>query len=172
MTVRLRAVTSEDVPLLERWRGRPEDEGEFNDFGLSRQGPSTLRRSVEEGTVIGADGGLLVVEVDGQPIGSVSWHSEHYGPNPESRCFNIGIALVPAGRGRGHGTAAQRMLADYLFATTTVNRVEASTDVDNVAEQRALERAGFTREGVIRGAQFRRGGWHDLVGYSRLRSDG
>jgi RimJ/RimL family protein N-acetyltransferase len=49
--------------------------------------------------------------------------------------------------------------------------VEASTDVENLAEQRALERAGFTREGVLRHAQFRDGGFRDLVLYSRLRGD-
>lgn len=171
MAVRLRAVTADDVPLLESWRGSPELEGEFNDFG--RPGPGTsVRQRVTEGTAVGAEGGQLVVEADGVPIGTVSWHRVRYGPNPESWCLNIGIALVPSGRGHGHGSAAQRMLADYLFATTSVNRVEASTDVANVAEQRALERAGFTREGIIRGAQFRRGQWHDLVGYARLREDG
>jgi RimJ/RimL family protein N-acetyltransferase len=63
------------------------------------------------------------------------------------------------------------MMADYLFAHTTVYRVEASTDVTNFPEQNALKRAGFTREGVIRGAQFRLGQWRDLVLYSRLRTD-
>ena len=43
--------------------------------------------------------------------------------------------------------------------------------MDNLAEQRALERAGFTREGVLRHAQFRDGGFHDMVLYSRLRDD-
>jgi RimJ/RimL family protein N-acetyltransferase len=43
--------------------------------------------------------------------------------------------------------------------------------VSNVAEQRALEKAGFTREGVNRQAQFRAGAYHDLVLYARLRSD-
>lgn len=52
-----------------------------------------------------------------------------------------------------------------------MNRIQASTDVTNVAEQRALEKAGFTREGVLRGAQFRDGSWHDLFLYSLLRSD-
>jgi RimJ/RimL family protein N-acetyltransferase len=52
-----------------------------------------------------------------------------------------------------------------------VHRVQASTDVLNVAEQRALERAGFQREGVLRGAQWRRGAFHDLVSYARLRTD-
>ena len=66
---------------------------------------------------------------------------------------------------------AQRLLAEHLLATTPSHRVEASTDVENVAEQRALERAGFVREGILRGAQFRDGTWHDLVLFSLLRSD-
>ena len=37
-------------------------------------------------------------------------------------------------------------LAAYLFATTRVNRVEASTDIENRAEQRSLEKAGYVRE--------------------------
>jgi RimJ/RimL family protein N-acetyltransferase len=61
------------------------------------------------------------------------------------------------------------MLAERLFASSGVNRVEAMTDVENVPEQRALEKAGFTREGVVRGAQYRHGAWHDLVVYSLLR---
>lgn len=59
---------------------------------------------------------------------------------------------------------------DGRFSTTTSNRVEADTDVENVAEQRALQRAGF-RDGVVRGAQYRSGRWRDLVLYSLLRSE-
>ncbi len=158
MAVALRPVTAQDLPLLDQWRQDPKAEGEFNDFGLE-----PARSTVE--------GNHLVVEVDGEPIGTVSWQEVRYGPNDDSRAINIGIALIPSARSVGHGSAAQRMLAAYLFATTPVNRVEASTDVDNIAEQKALERAGFTREGVLRGAQFRDGGWHDLVGYARLRDD-
>jgi hypothetical protein len=49
--------------------------------------------------------------------------------------------------GRGYGSAAQRLLVRYLFAHTQVNRVDAITDITNVGEQRALEKAGFTRAG-------------------------
>jgi RimJ/RimL family protein N-acetyltransferase len=52
-----------------------------------------------------------------------------------------------------------------------VQRVEASTDVENVAEQRSLEKAGYQREGVLRRAQYRAGDWHDLVVYSVLRGE-
>ena len=40
-----------------------------------------------------------------------------------------------------------------------------------LAEQRALEKAGFTREGVVRGSTFRQGRWHDQVLSSVLRDD-
>lgn len=74
----------------------------------------------------------------------------------------------PDCRGRGIGSRAQALLADELLATSDANRVEADTDVENIPEQRPLEKAGFIREGVLRGAQWRNGAWHDQVVYSRL----
>ena len=117
--------------------------------------------------------GVLIVErmSDAAPIGTVGWHVVRYGPNPGSDAWNIGIELRPEARGHGFGTEAQRQLTDWLFANTSVNRIEAQTDVANVAEQRSLAKAGFTREGIARGSQFRAGGYHDLVTYSRLRDD-
>ena len=58
-----------------------------------------------------------------------------------------------------------------LFATTLANRLQAITDVDNLAEQKALERAGFRRGGVLRGLAFIGGRWRDGVLYARLRDD-
>ena len=66
---------------------------------------------------------------------------------------------------------AQRLLVRYLFAHTQVNRVEATTEITNAADQRALEKAGFTREDVLRGTTFRQGRWHDQVIYSVLRDE-
>ena len=83
----------------------------------------------------------------------------------------IGIWLRSAARGRGLGGAAQRALAELFFTHTAVNRVEAHTDVDNIAEQRALAAAGFTREGLIRGAQWRDGAYRDGYLYAIVRSD-
>jgi RimJ/RimL family protein N-acetyltransferase len=91
MVVALRPVTAQDLPLLDQWRQDPKAEGEFNDFGLE-----PARATVE--------GNHLVVEADGEPIGTVSWQEVRYGPNDESRAINIGIALVPSARGVGHGS--------------------------------------------------------------------
>jgi ribosomal-protein-alanine N-acetyltransferase len=78
---------------------------------------------------------------------------------------------MPEYRGKGLGAAAQRLLATYLFSTTIAHRLQASTDVENIAEQRALERAGFRREGLMRGVAFVAGRWRDGYLYSRLRHD-
>lgn len=168
--VRLRDATLDDLDLLESWETR-EMRGEFNDFGLPPR--LSLREALAKGPLRNERNGTLIVErvSDGRPIGTVGWHAVGYGPNDASRAWNIGIALIPDGRGQGLGGAAQRLLAEELFATTDVYRVEASTDVENVPEQRALEKAGFVREGIQRGAQDRAGTRHDLVTYSRLRTD-
>lgn len=169
--VRLRDVALADADMLDAWRAIKEP-GSFNDLGQSSK--PTPRDVLEQGLGLRDERrGTVICErlEDDAPVGSLSWHAVGYGPNPESQCFNIGIELVAAMRGKGYGSEAQRLLADWLFSASGVNRVEASTDVDNVPEQRALEKAGFMREGAARGSQWRAGGHHDLVIYARLRSD-
>jgi RimJ/RimL family protein N-acetyltransferase len=144
--------------------------GEFQWVGYGNT--ARFRQAVLDDQIFTADGGALaVVDDDGVLCGDVSWHRERTGPTEDSFCWNIGILLLPEQRGKGHGSAAQRLLAAYLFDHTTANRVEADTDVTNVAEQRALESAGFTREGVLRGRQWRQGAWRDVVVYSKLRGE-
>ena len=166
----LREVTADDVELVDAWEADPLVKGEFNDFGVPHH---SIRESVEAGTVVGDDHGMLIIErvADSEPIGTIGWRAVSYGPTTGSRAWQLGISIIPEGRGQGFGSEAQRMLADHLFATTDAFRVEASTDVDNIAEQRALEKAGYRREGINRGAQVRPTGRHDLILYARLRTD-
>jgi RimJ/RimL family protein N-acetyltransferase len=122
----------------------------------------------DDGETVPGEHHRAVIVVDDDIIGTMSWHAVHYGPTVGSRAWSMGIALAPQWRGQGWGSLAQRLLADHLLASA--HRVEASTDVDNVAEQRSLEKAGFHREGILRGAQLRADGrHHDLVMYARTR---
>jgi RimJ/RimL family protein N-acetyltransferase len=156
----LRPVVVEDLPLL------AGGDVTYDDFGPRPPRTEPYSPALRE------FGGLAVcAAAGGQLLGSVSWVWQQWGPMPESRNPMIGIWLRPEARGRGAGTAAQRALAELFFQHTTVNRVEACTDVENIAEQRALERAGFTREGTVRGAQWRAGAFHDCYSYSILRAD-
>jgi RimJ/RimL family protein N-acetyltransferase len=100
-------------------------------------------------------------------VGDLSAHAVRYGPSPGSRAVSIGISLVDEHRGQGIGAIAQRLLAEELHERGIV-RVEASTDVENIAEQRALRRAGFEYEGTLRLAQARRDGLHDLQVWSHV----
>jgi len=114
---------------------------------------------------------LLAITKEGAVAGDVSYRVVKHGGGLANRVYEIGVTIAPAQRGKGFGTEAQRLLATYLFATYPIARVQATTDITNIGEQRALERAGFTREGVLRQAQFRAGSWHDMVMYSKLRGE-
>ena len=170
-TAYLRPVEHADLTLLANWTNDPAHNSEYNTFGFQHAG--RLEEEFNKNGLLDRRGGaLLVVERETEDIiGSVSYHQIAYGPNEGSQAYNTGITLSPDYRGKGYGSEAQGLFADYLFSTHPVMRVEAATDVTNVAEQRALEKAGFTREGVARKAQWRAGAWHDLIVYSKLRGE-
>jgi Acetyltransferases, including N-acetylases of ribosomal proteins len=167
----LRPVLSSDLELLQKRKSDAVYEGEFNNFGLVRS--NQLEEHFAQDGLLDRNFGNLVVETvsEHQFVGSVSYHAVHYGPGGMSQVYNIGISLDPDQRFKGYGVEAQRLLAHYLFATYPVERIEATTDVQNIPEQRALAKAGFQREGVLRRAQWRNGSWHDMVLFSILRDE-
>jgi len=165
VVTRLRPARPDEAELLRTWHGNPQSE--YEEWGPPPPGiAATETFPVPHGLAE-----LVITDGDDLPLGTLGWHQVLHGPSVGSIALDIGINLRPEHRGHGHGSRAQRMAAEYLFATFAVHRVQASTDVENVAEQKALERAGFVREGLIRGAQWRAGAWHDLVSYARLRDD-
>jgi RimJ/RimL family protein N-acetyltransferase len=168
--VSLRPLTAADLERAERVANDPEYNGPFGTFALAADG-DVRRRFELDGYLNHDHGRLIVVDASGATVGVVSYIAIFHGPPPSNRVYNIGIDIDPAHRRRGYGAAAQALLARYLFDTYTIERVEASTDVENVAEQRALERAGFTREGILRHAQWRAGAWRDVCLYSKLRGE-
>jgi RimJ/RimL family protein N-acetyltransferase len=168
--VSLRPLTAADLERAERVANDPEYNGPFGTFALAADG-DVRRRFELDGYLNHDHGRLIVIDASGATVGVVSYIAIFHGPPPSNRVYNIGIDIDPAHRRRGYGAAAQALLACYLFDTYTIERVEASTDVENVAEQRALERAGFTREGILRHAQWRAGAWRDVCLYSKLRGE-
>ncbi len=163
----LRLVAEDDLPILERLTQDPGATGEFAWVGWHNL--TRYRQWWADNRLISDDIGILMVVKAADRLGFVSWHKVT--STPGYYYWNIGIALLAEARGHGYGTEAQRLLARYLFAHTTVHRIEAATELGNVAEQRALEKAGFTREGVLRGVGWRDGAHRDGVWYSMLRTD-
>jgi ribosomal-protein-alanine N-acetyltransferase len=166
---RLRPIEEADLDLLRRLDTDPAASQPFEWTGF--RDPGARRRRWEQDGWIGRDSTQLAVALpDGALAGIVSWRAIKTG-GPEGGCLEIGALLFPEHRGRGVGTAAQRLLVEYLFATTLVNRLQAVTDLENLAEQRVLERIGFRREGVLRGLAFIGGRWRDGALYAQLRGE-
>ena len=170
--IRLRPVTEADLGMFRRFVVEP------GLIGLDWPGfrdPNAVQLRFDTDTYLGEDNGRLIVDVapgtqpGNEPAGLVSYRKRYYGT--QAFCWEIGIALLPEWRGLGIGWRAQAMFCSYLFENTPVQRIEAATHAENATEQRSLEKAGFTLEGVIRAAEFRAGQWHDGYLYSRLRTD-
>lgn len=167
--VHLRPFLEGDLELLARDAIDPAFSMPYEWSGY--RSPGASRRRWEEDGFLDKDPRQLVVAEHGDVgLGWVMWRD----PNLFGRqgwAWEIGIILAPEHRGRGVGTAAQRLLAEHLFDTTIVHRLCANTAADNVAEQRALEKSGFRREGVLRQAGFRGGRWRDGILYALLRNE-
>jgi RimJ/RimL family protein N-acetyltransferase len=83
----------------------------------------------------------------------------------------IGYWVAPWGRRHGAATAATRTLSEYAFSAG-YGRIQLRTEYENTPSQRVAIAAGYTREGVQRGAGLTRdGSRHDLVVWSRLAGD-
>jgi len=165
--VALRPVAEDDLTVLEGFLVDPETAAPFQWFGWWDTG--RWRRQWAEDGLLGGDGGHLMVVRGAQRLGFVAWRKVR--PTRTTSYWSMGIGLLVEARGQGVGTEAQRQLVRYLFAHTTAVRIEADTEAENSAEQRALEKAGFTREGVMRSVVFRDGQWRDGVRYGILRGD-
>ena len=85
---------------------------------------------------------------------------------------SVGYWLLEDGRGKGRATRAVRLMASWALPEMRLGRLQLHTDPENVASQRVAERAGFTREGVLRADNGRREGTRaDAVVYSLLPQD-
>jgi ribosomal-protein-alanine N-acetyltransferase len=92
--------------------------------------------------------------------------------DPKVNMASIGYTLNEACWGRGLATQTVAALADYLFGTIQVNRIQAFVMPANVKSANVLLRNGFAQEGTIRQGAFWAGkGVVDLELYARLRGE-
>jgi len=107
---------------------------------------------------------VVVNDEDGQIIGSTSFHDIV----PAVRRLEIGYTWYAKRVQRTHvNTACKLLLLTHAFETLKSNVVGWRTDNFNFASQRAIERLGAKKDGVIRGHALRRDGTiRDTVMYS------
>jgi RimJ/RimL family protein N-acetyltransferase len=90
---------------------------------------------------------------------------------PDDDACNFRILLGPAGRDRGIGSEATRLLIGHAFAATRLHRISLEVFAFNPRARRAYEKAGFVVEGTLRETFTFDGEYIDAVLMSVLRPD-
>lgn len=111
----------------------------------------------------------VVDEASGRVLGSTSYHDIL----PEVRRLEIGYTWYARRAQRTHvNTCCKLLLLTHAFEVLACNVVGWRTDNFNFASQRAIERLGARKDGVIRGNVLRRDGTiRDTVMYSLHRGE-
>jgi ribosomal-protein-serine acetyltransferase len=113
------------------------------------------------------DGMQTAIEIGGRIAGVVGVH----GVSWLHGSTTIGYWLAEEFTGRGIMTAAVRAYARHAFGMWGLHRMELRAAVGNTRSQAVAERAGFVREGVLRGAERVGDRHHDLVVYGALATE-
>lgn len=158
--IRLRVREKEDLPMLTEWFNNPEFIG-----GEYQPSPQRSRAEMEkmlEGVPFPPK--VFIIEKnDGTKIGYIGCG--------KTTCHEIGYSIAPSERSKGYCTEAIKIMVDYMFLSEQIVRIQAQTDVRNIASQKALDKAGFKKEGIVRKLIFIRGKWRDEYLYSILREE-
>lgn len=108
-----------------------------------------LIASIGDLPVLAEQGRLLALAAVDARSGDVVGGGTLHHLDAERKIVEIGYFVLPHARRRGIATTIARLLAQHAF-TLGIERVAAYVNVGNVASERVVERAGFTREGVVR----------------------
>jgi ribosomal-protein-alanine N-acetyltransferase len=84
---------------------------------------------------------------------------------------HIGYWLGESHAGRGLMVDALGLLSRFAFETMRLHRIEAACIPDNTRSIRVLEKAGFTREGLLRSYLKINGKWRDHFLYGLISDD-
>lgn len=106
----------------------------------------------------------VIDEMTGKAIGSTSF----YNIMPEAKRLEIGYTWYAKSYWRSRvNTTCKLMLMTHAFETLKYQTIGLRTDIINSQSQRAIERLGLKRDGVIRGDRIRQDGTiTDSVVYS------
>jgi RimJ/RimL family protein N-acetyltransferase len=167
LDIDLRLVAEGDLEELSSLWADVEARGQFYPLGLTPW--PAYRRDYEETGFWGKDYGRMVIAAkDGEILGQIAY----FQPAPYLDALEIAyIILKPERRGQGVMSEALRLFCGYLFETRKMNRLQLTVVPGNVASQRVAEKAGFQREGLLRGTVFLHGRNQDMQMFALLRDE-
>ncbi|ONI69833.1 GNAT family N-acetyltransferase [Kribbella sp. ALI-6-A] len=109
----------------------------------------------------------IVDKASGEAVGEVVLNEY----DPDNRSCNFRILIGPAGRNRGLGTEATRLIVGYGIERLGLHRISLGVYAFNPRAQRAYEKAGFVVEGRLRDELYWDGEWVDSIVMSVLETE-
>jgi RimJ/RimL family protein N-acetyltransferase len=109
----------------------------------------------------------IVRSRDGALLGSISLMRFAW----EHARGEVGYWLARPARGQGHATRAVRLICAWGFATLGLERIELLAATGNPASQHVAQRAGFTREAVLRSYMRLTDERQDMVAFGLLAGE-
>lgn len=167
--VRLRPLAEGDLTTIYRWYEDPEVASPYDRYAW--EGFEEFRAAVAasaDDTASLAPRFVVERRDGGPPLGCVGAFRSHPVLTVQEVWYLIGDR---AARGAGLGTEAVGLLVDHLFRTTAVDRVGATSDVENLASRRLAEKLGMRLEGTLRSVLYHHARWHDVALYGITRAD-
>lgn len=112
---------------------------------------------------------IFAIEIDGKAVGAIGFHPQE---DVYRYSAEIGYWLAEPYWGKGYMSEIVQLFVKKVFERSNVWRLYAGVYHTNIGSQRVLEKAGFTREGVLKKAVFKDGKVLDEVRYALLREEG
>lgn len=135
--------------------------------------PGAMRSYVETALAMQATGDSLPFAVRDKRDGAIAGSTRYYDFKPDVPRVLIGYTWYGASRQRTHvNTACKLLLAGHAFDALGCAAVGWETDILNTRSQRAIERLGAHRDGVLRQHKLRHDGTiRDSVEYSVIAAE-
>jgi RimJ/RimL family protein N-acetyltransferase len=169
--VTLRPWQSGDIPALVACIDGDEEITRWLDMIPQPYGEKEARLWVDQATSFWREGTAapFALLAGGEVVGGVGfrWLGEEQGVG------EVGYWLRAGDRGRGLTTRAVELISRWAIDELGCERLQLRADEENVSSVRVAEKAGFTREGVLRAAHYnvRLGRRVNYVIYSLLPSE-
>lgn len=163
----LRMRREQDMDAIVEASRDPETQRRLNDGPLREEAQRESVARVEHQWATGKGAPFVIADArDDRPLGLVNLQLRE-----DAKVANLAVSVFPEARGRGIAARALRLCALWGLRDLGLARVAAEAAVDNHASIRAIEKAGFQREGVLRAHCETHGVRHDCVMFSLVAAD-
>jgi ribosomal-protein-alanine N-acetyltransferase len=152
--VTLRPWQPDDVSALVECIDGDEEMTRWLDMIPQPYGENEARLWVDQATSFWREGTAapfaILTPDSGEVVGGVGfrWLGEEQGVG------EVGYWLRARDRGRGLTTRSVELISRWAIEELGCERLQLRADEENISSQRVAEKAGFTREGVVRSAHY------------------